>query len=274
MPALDGGCRVNLGSSGGFQDDLVMPQNFIAVDREQAFLLAPDVRDWLPEGHLAWFVLDAVAEMDLSAFYAAYRRDGWGRPAYDPAMMVALLLYAYCARGALLARRSSARCGEDVAYRVITANQVPDHATIARFRRDHEDAIADLFTRGLGAVREGRAGQRGGDRGRWHQAARQRFGSREPRPTSRSRGSCSSRPRSRSCAEDERFGEARGDELPPELRVSGDRRKRLAAARRLLDDEREAETEQVPRERIARLKQAERRLREEWELDAACQRRV
>lgn len=58
-----------------------MSQNFIAVDREQAFLLPPDVRGWLPEGHLAWFVLDAVAEMDLSAFYATYRRDGC-RPAY------------------------------------------------------------------------------------------------------------------------------------------------------------------------------------------------
>jgi transposase len=67
-----------------------MSQNFIAVDREQALLLPPDVRDWLPEDHLAWFVLDAVAGMDLSAFYAAYRRDGWGCPAYDPAMMVAL----------------------------------------------------------------------------------------------------------------------------------------------------------------------------------------
>src|SRR5271165_2054152 len=122
-----------------------MTQNFIAVDREQAFLLAPDVRDWLPEGHLAWFVLDAVAELDLSAFYAAYRRDGWGRPAYDPAMMVALLLYAY-ARAERSSRGIERRCVEDVAYRVITANQVPDHATIARFRRDHEDAIADLFT--------------------------------------------------------------------------------------------------------------------------------
>jgi transposase len=122
-----------------------MSQNFIAVDREQVFLLAPDVRDWLPEGHLAWFVLDAVAGMDLSVFYAAYRRDGWGRPAYDPAMMVALLLYAY-ARAERSSRGIERRCGEDVAYRVITANQVPDHATIARFRRDHEDAIADLFT--------------------------------------------------------------------------------------------------------------------------------
>lgn len=84
-------------------------------------MLAPDVRDWLPEGHLAWFVLDAVAEMDLSAFYAAYRRDGWGRPAYDPAMMVALLLYAY-ARAERSSRGIERRCVEDVAYRVITAN--------------------------------------------------------------------------------------------------------------------------------------------------------
>jgi transposase len=122
-----------------------MSQNFIAVDREQAFLLPPDVRDWLPEGHLAWFVLDAVAEMDLSVFYAAYRRDGWGRPAYDPAMMVALLLYSY-ARAERSSRGIERRCGEDVAYRVIASNQVPDHATIARFRRDHEDALAGLFT--------------------------------------------------------------------------------------------------------------------------------
>jgi transposase len=72
-----------------------MGQSFIACDREQSFLMPPDVREWLPEGHLAWFVLDAVAQMDLDAFYGAYRRDGRSRPAYDPAMMVGLLLYAY-----------------------------------------------------------------------------------------------------------------------------------------------------------------------------------
>ena len=60
--------------------------------------MPPDVREWLAEDHLAWFVIDAVAEMDLDWFYAAYRIDGRSRPAYDPAMMVALLLYAY-ARG-------------------------------------------------------------------------------------------------------------------------------------------------------------------------------
>jgi transposase len=75
-----------------------MAQSFIACDREQAFLMPPDVREWLPEGHLAWFVIEAVSTFDLGAFYAAYCEDGRSRPAYEPSMMVALLLYAY-ARG-------------------------------------------------------------------------------------------------------------------------------------------------------------------------------
>ena len=72
-----------------------MAQNFIGCDREQALLLPPSLREWLPEEHLAWFVLDAVDEVDLAAFYAGYRDDGWGRAAHDPAMMVALFVYAY-----------------------------------------------------------------------------------------------------------------------------------------------------------------------------------
>jgi hypothetical protein len=82
-----------------------MAQSFIECDREQAFLMPPDVRDWLAEGHLAWFVLDAVAAMDLAAFYAAYREDGRSRPAYEPSMMVALLLYAYCQRSSVSPQR-------------------------------------------------------------------------------------------------------------------------------------------------------------------------
>jgi transposase len=84
-----------------------MPQNFLECDREQVFLLPLDPRDWLPEGHLVWFVLESVGEMDLSAFYASYRLDGWGRAAFDPSMMVALLLYAYV-RGERSSRGSSA----------------------------------------------------------------------------------------------------------------------------------------------------------------------
>ena len=82
--------------------------------------------------------------MDLAAFYAAYRGDGWGRAAHDPAMMVALLLYAY-AIGERSSRRIERRCVEDVAFRVIAANQAPDHSTIARFRQRHEAALAELF---------------------------------------------------------------------------------------------------------------------------------
>jgi transposase len=93
---------------------LVMGQNFIACDREQVFLMPPDVREWLPESHLAWFVIDAVEELDLASFYAAYRADGHGRAAYEPAMMVALLLYGY-ARGIRSSRVIERACEEDVA---------------------------------------------------------------------------------------------------------------------------------------------------------------
>ena len=123
---------------------MVMAQSFVACDREQSFLMPPDVRDWLPESHLAWFVIDAVAGMNLDGFYAAYRRDGRARPAYDPAMMVAVLLYGY-ARGIRSSRLIERACEEDVAFRVLAAQQRPDHATIARFIERHEAALAGLF---------------------------------------------------------------------------------------------------------------------------------
>ena len=111
--------------------------------------MPPDVRDWLPEGHLAWFVLDAVSGLDLREFYAVYRRDGVGRRAYDPAMVVALLLYSY-ARGVRSARKIERACEEDVAFRMIAMMERPDHATIARFVARHEAALAGLFGQVLG----------------------------------------------------------------------------------------------------------------------------
>src|SRR5215210_5415586 len=114
-----------------------MGARFIGCDRDQVFLMPPSVRDWVPQGHLVWTVLDAVAELDLSAIYADYRADGHGRPAYEPSMMVALLLYAY-ARGVRRSSRGIERaCVEDVAYRVVTdvayrvvtGNVAPDHST-------------------------------------------------------------------------------------------------------------------------------------------------
>src|SRR3954466_12231863 len=125
-----------------------MAQNFIACDRDQELLLPPSLREWLPDNHLAWFVLDAVEAMDLGQFYLAYRADGHGRAAHDPSMMVALLLYAY-AVGERSSRGIERRCQEDVAFRVIAANQIPDHATIARFRARHEKALAAIFTQVL-----------------------------------------------------------------------------------------------------------------------------
>jgi transposase len=129
-----------------------MGQRFIACDRDQVMLLAPDLRDWLPAGHLARFVIDAVGELDLAGFYAAYRADGWGRPAHDPAMMVALVLYAY-ARGDRSSRVIERRCVEDIAYRVIAANRAPDHSTIARFIERHERGLGELFGQVLSLCR-------------------------------------------------------------------------------------------------------------------------
>lgn len=125
-----------------------MSWNFVACDREQQYLMPPSLTDWLPEDHLAWFVLDALEQMELSGLYAAYRNDGWGRAAHDPSMMLALLLYAYC-EGERSSRRIERRCREDVAFRVITANTTPDHATIARFRARHEEALKHLFVQSL-----------------------------------------------------------------------------------------------------------------------------
>jgi transposase len=130
-----------------------MAANFIECDREQAFLLPPSLLDWVPEDHLVWTVLGAVEEMDLSDFYSDYRVDGHGRPAYDPRMMVALLLYAY-ARGNRSSRGIERECREDVAYRVICASHVPDHSTIVEFRVRHEAALAEVFTSVLSLCRK------------------------------------------------------------------------------------------------------------------------
>lgn len=121
-----------------------MAYNFVSADRDQQFLLRPNMADWLPEDHLVWFVIDVVDQIDLGRFRRSYRSDGHGRPAYDPAFMVALLLYAYCT-GVRSSRVIERRCMEDVAFRVLTGNLCPDHVTIARFRRRHADALAAVF---------------------------------------------------------------------------------------------------------------------------------
>jgi transposase len=125
-----------------------MAYNFLPCDRDQAFLLPPDVREWLPADHLAWFVLDVVDQLDLGPFLAAYRADGHGRAAYEPRMLLAVLLYGYCT-GVRSSRQLERRCHEDVAFRILSANTAPDHVTFARFRVRHEHALAGLLVQSL-----------------------------------------------------------------------------------------------------------------------------
>jgi transposase len=280
--------------------NLVMPQNFLDCDREQAFLLPPSVRDWLAEDHLAWFVIAAVDQMDLAALYAAYRADGHGRAAYDPAVMVAVILYAF-ATDQRSARGIERHCRQDVAYRVITGNRVPDHATVARFIARHEIALGDLFSAVLrlcdraGLVASGivaidgtkfHANASRDSNVDYDQIARELIT--DAIATDE--------------AEDELYGNRRGDELPAELQTEAGRREwltrelardradqdddiepvaehefdqeRIVArvqgrhgwlleAKRQLDQDRWRDAARVPRVRSERLRAAARRLEDE-----------
>ena len=122
-----------------------MAYSYKSPDRDQLFLLPPSVRDWLPEDHLVWFVLDVVSMLDLSSFHAKHPNDGVGRRAYDPEMMLALLIYSYCT-GLRSSRRIAATCRTDLAVKAICADIVPAHDAIGQFRADHEAAIVEVFT--------------------------------------------------------------------------------------------------------------------------------
>jgi len=146
-----------------------MSAPFRPVLRDQTLLLPANMNDWLPEGHLARFLLDVVEDLDLSAIYVYYdfetTRDAQGnvtgqrvksrrgRPAYDPRMMTGLLFYAY-ATGATSSRVIERKCVEDVAFRVLSADQKPDHDTVATFRRVHLEALAGLFIQVLELCQE------------------------------------------------------------------------------------------------------------------------
>jgi transposase len=212
-----------------------MAVNVRAGDLDQLWLMPPSVRDWLPADHVAFFVSDVVAELDLDEFYAAYRVDGRGGAVYDPAMMLSVLLYAYCT-GERSSRRIERRLVEDVAYRVLAVNQQPDHATLARFRRRHQDAIAGLFGQVLGLCVKAGLVDAGlvaidgtkiaadasffANRGRDELAAE-----------------ILAEAETVDAAEDELFGDRRGDELPEEWTGGRDRRARIRAALEELDSQ-------------------------------------
>jgi transposase len=238
-----------------------MSRNFLGCDREQAFLLPPSLDEWLPEDHFARFVIAAVEAMDLSAFYGDYRADGQGRPAHDPAMMVALLVYAY-ARGQRSSRVIERGCFEDIAFRVICANRQPDHTTIARFRQRHERALAALFGQVLGLCAQAGLAEvavLAVDGTRVHANASERA----TRDYQQLAEEALKEAAEVDAAEDEQFGDRRGDELPAELATAQGRKKWLEAARRRLDAQREQEARPIPQPRPARIREAKRRLEEE-----------
>jgi transposase len=247
-----------------------MPQNFLTCDRDQPLLLPPDLRDWLPEDHLAWFIIEAIEELDTEPFYASYRADGHGRAAHEPKMMLTLLAYAY-AVGERSSRGIERRCREDIAFRVICANQVPDHATVARFRVRHEEALADLFGQVLGLCAQAgivEVGVLAVDGTKLEASA----SNHATRSYERIAAEILAEAGRIDAAEDEIHGEARGDELPEHLGSREGRRAWLREAKERLQAERAADPEPVPRKRSQRLELCRRRLLEDWRTECRANR--
>ena len=209
-----------------------MARSYRPVDREQRFLLPPDMGEWLPADHLVWFLLEVVDQLDTSVLHAVHPRGGPGRRAYDPDMLLALLFYAY-ASGERSSRAIERRCEVDVAFRVLCGNDTPDHSTISRFHQRHQAAFADLFCQVLTAC--ARAGM-----GRFGQVALDgtKIAANASMDANRTEGwlqaeatRISAEAAAVDAAEDERFGpEVRGDELPAEFADRSGRPERIRRA--------------------------------------------
>jgi transposase len=213
--------------------------NFIRPNRNQLFLMPPALQDWLPPDDLAYFLLDAVDQFDLTAFHAAYRADGVGQAAFQPHMMVALLLYAYC-QGVRSSRQLERLCERDVAFRIVAGNLGPDHTTIARFRQRHGEALKGLFTDILRLCKEAGLVQLGVvaldgtkiaadaalEANRTYESIRAEV------------ETMLTEAESKDVEEDRLFGPGRrGDELPEALRDRGGRLERLKQCRERLEHE-------------------------------------
>lgn len=242
-----------------------MAKRFRPVDRDQLLLVPQDMREWLPADHLVWFVLDSVAALDLTGFRARYRLGGAGRAAYHPAMMIGLLIYAY-AVGQRSSRQIERLCQVDVAFRIACANDAPDHATIARFRAEHEAAIAALFEQVLRLCARagmGRLGTVALDGTKI--AANAALSANRTESTLRQRvNKILTEAGATDAAEDLLFEQARGDELPEPL---ADPQGRVGRLKAMLADiaaeraERAAAGKQPRAERAAdRVQQAEQAL--------------
>ncbi len=215
-----------------------MAYNFLVGDRDQAFLLPPDLRDWLPADHLTWFILDVVDQLDLGPFLKAYRADGHGRAAYEPRMLLSVLLYASCT-GIRSSRQIERRLKEDVAFRVLAGSATPDHVTIARFRVRHEQALAGLLVQSLklcaaaGMVRLGLVALDGTKVEANAAAAANRTYAYLEAQVAELLAQAAEADR----AEDCQHGGARGDELPRALAGRAERLARLQQAKAQLEAE-------------------------------------
>lgn len=218
-----------------------MAKGFRPVDRAQQFLLPPDMADWLPAGHLAWFVIAVVEELDMAAFEARRRLGGAGRAAFDPRMLLALLVYAY-ACGQRSSRQIERLCGTDVAFRVICAQDVPDHATIARFRAEHRAGVEELFTQVLMLCARaglGRVGVVAIDGTKI--AANVSISADRSHAWLREQAAAALEEAERVDAEEDAlFGATRGDELPREWTNPATRKEKIRQALARLDAERAA----------------------------------
>ena len=214
-----------------------MSTTFRPYAPDQSLLLPPDVREWLPEGHLAHHVSDLVDDLDLTAFYVPYEGDGRRNAPYEPRMMVKVLLYAY-ATGVFSSRRIARKLEEDVAFRVLAAGNFPQHRTLCEFRRRHLEDFQALFVKvvrlaqELGLARLGKLsidGTKVRANASKHKAmSYDRMQEEEQRLESEIEALVR-QAEAVDEAEDARLGvEVRGDDLPAELRR---REERLAAIR-------------------------------------------
>jgi transposase len=229
-----------------------MAKHYRPVERDQGFLLPPDMREWLPAGHPVWLVIRVVEQhLDTGALHAARRTGGAGAAGYDPDMLLTLLVWAYAHR-VTSSRRIEALCGTDVAFRVICAGQVPDHVTIARFRAGLGSAAGALFDQVLVLCARLGMGQLGlvALDGMKIAASAGKSANRTEERLRELAAAIAAEHERTDAAEDALFGPGvRGDEVDPELADPRTRDQRIAAALAGLEAERQAA--QAERDRLA-----------------------
>lgn len=221
-----------------------MPTSFRPYLPDQSLLLPPSPRDWLPEGHLAYFVSDTVDALDLSEFYKAYEGDGRRNQPFEPRMMVKVLLYAY-ATGTFSSRKIARRLEEDVAYRVLAAENFPAHRTICEFRQLHLEAFGKLFVQVVRIAREAGLlklgalaidGSKVKANASKHKAMSYGRMLQEEKRLREQIVALTARAEATDAAEDAELGPGvRGDELPEELRRREQRLEKILAAKARLE---------------------------------------